>query len=61
MKPLTRNQATGTRRQGSMFMVLNCLMFKMERPELAMRKPPMMEISVSSSWDKNGARNPAPR
>ena len=38
-----------------MFMVLQSLMFKMEMPELAMRKPPTTDRSVIMSGDMNSA------
>ena len=40
------NHTTGTKSHGSMFSVLQFLIPKIERPELAIKKPPTMEISV---------------
>ena len=51
----------GTRRDGSIFNVLQSLIFKIEIPELAIKIPPSKEISVSSSGVKNGSSQVAQR
>lgn len=43
------NHTTGTSRHGSIFNVLQFLIPKIDNPELAMRKPPTIEISVIMS------------
>ena len=48
-KFLMRNQITGMRREGSKFMVLQSLIPRIERPELAINIPPTMESSVINS------------
>ena len=49
MKDLIIKNSMGTRRQGSIFNVLNSFTFNMDNPELAMRNPPTIEISVIRS------------
>lgn len=49
MIPKRTNHTTGTSRHGSIFNVLQFLIPNIESPELAMRNPPTMEISVIMS------------
>ncbi len=60
-RSLTRNQITGIKSEGSMFSVLASFIFSMDRPEAAIRIPPTMETSVSSSGVRNELRKPAHR
>ncbi len=61
MMPCSANQITGMSSAGSMLSVLQSLSPRMPMPELAIKIPPMIEISVKSSAERNGARKPAPR
>ena len=59
INPFSTNQIGGTNNAGSIFSVLQSFSPRIPIPELAMRMPPMIEISVISSGERNGARNPA--
>lgn len=56
-----RKKIIGTIREGSIFNVLQSLIFKIEIPELNIKKPPTIEISVNKSCVKNPDKSPAPR
>lgn len=51
----------GIRRDGSMFSVFISFTFRMDNPEAAIRKPPMMVISVISGPVRKVWRKEAPR
>lgn len=51
----------GTSKEGSIFKVLQSRISKIPRPELAIKNPPIMEISVSNSWVKKGDKASANR
>ena len=57
----SRNQTGGTKRDGSIFMVLQSLIFRIDRPEAAIRTPPTIEISAISGSDKKPDSTLAPR
>ena len=54
-----RNHITGTRSEGSIFIVLQSFIPNIDIPELAISIPPIIDISVRRSGDKNAERNPA--
>ena len=56
-----RKKTMGTSREGSIFKVLQSRISKMPRPELAIKNPPTMEISVSNSCVRKGDKAPANR
>lgn len=58
---LNKNQRIGTSKDGSIFNVLQSLIFRMESPELSIRKPPTTEISVNNSEVKNPDKYPEKR
>ena len=51
----------GTSRDGSIFRVFISFMFRIDRPDAAIRKPPMMVISVIRGPVRNVCRKDAPR
>lgn len=61
MKDLIKKKAIGMSRDGSRFMVLNSLIFKMLIPEAAIRKPPTIDNSVINSAEMKLSRDPAKR
>src|SRR5665648_226441 len=61
MSLFIKKKITGTRREGSIFNVLQSLIFKIEIPELKIKKPPTIEISVNKSFFKNPDKSPAPK
>lgn len=58
---LNKNHRMGTSKDGSMFRALQSLIFKIARPELKMRTPPIREISVNNSAVKNADKDPEKR
>lgn len=49
----------GTKSAGSILRVLNFFNSKIAKPELIIKTPPIMDISVISSAVKKGANQPA--
>ena len=61
MRPLPKKKITGTSKDGSRFMVLKSLILRMEKPEVAIRKPPTIESSVIKVSEMNSVKKLAPR
>lgn len=55
------NHPAGTISDGSIFIVLQSLIFKIERPEVAIKTPPTIEISAISGSERNTESALAPR
>ena len=56
---LMANQMTGTARDGSILSVLQSRMFSIDKPDAAMRIPPMIDTSVIRASVKNPDNAPA--